>query len=85
MTIVTQMLFKYSVYMLYMGEDMNLMTFFPFMFLWVLKFVHLPWILLILEFPLGNSETFLCFMLVNFIKFFPPPGVPLRQIKFVIK
>jgi hypothetical protein len=37
--------------------------------------VHLPWTLLVYEFPLGTSETFLCFMLVNFIKIIPPAGV----------
>jgi hypothetical protein len=43
-----------------------------------------PWTLSAYEFPLGNSEYFLCFMLVNPSKIVPPPGVPLRQIQFVV-
>jgi hypothetical protein len=46
--------------------------------------VHLPWTLLVFEFLLGISETLLCFMLVHPIKTVPLPGVPLRQIQFVI-
>jgi hypothetical protein len=75
MVIVTLMLFKYLIYVLYMTEEINLMQYLSLMFYWVLNPVHLPWTLLVYEFPLGTSETFLCFMLVHFIKIVPPAGV----------
>jgi hypothetical protein len=54
------------------------------MFFWALNLVHLRWTLLVYEFPLGTSETFLCFMLVHPIQTVPPAGVQLPQIQFVI-
>jgi hypothetical protein len=54
------------------------------MFFWALNLVHLSWTLLVFEFPLGTSETFLCFMLIRPTKIVPPRGVALRQIHFVI-
>jgi hypothetical protein len=74
MVIVTLMLFKYLIYVLYMTEDINLMQFLS-MFYYVLNPVHLPWALLVYEFPLGTSETFLCFMSAHVIKTVPPAGV----------
>jgi hypothetical protein len=38
----------------------------------------------VLKFPLGNSENFLCLKLVRPPKAVPPPGVPLRQIQYVV-
>lgn len=38
----------------------------------------------VLKFPLGTSETFLCLKLVRPSKAVPPPGVPLRQIEYVV-
>jgi hypothetical protein len=37
-----------------------------------------------LKFPLGTSKTFLCLKLVRPSKAVPPPGVPLRQIQYVV-
>jgi hypothetical protein len=51
---------------------------------WALDVVHLPWALLVYEYPLGTSETFLCFMLVQPTQIVPPAGVQLRQIQFII-
>ena len=84
MVIIMLMLFKYSIYVLYMTEDINLMQFLSLMFFWALNLVHLPWTLLVYEFPLGTSETFLCFMLVHPIKIVPPAGVELPQTQFII-
>jgi hypothetical protein len=58
-----------------MTEDINLMQFLSLMFYYVLNPVHLLWTLLVYEFPLGTSETFLCFMLAHIIKIVPPAGV----------
>jgi hypothetical protein len=63
---------KYLIYVLYMTEDINLMQLLSLMFYWVLNPVHLPWTLLVYEFSLGTSETFLCFMSVRPIKIVPP-------------
>ena len=38
----------------------------------------------VLKFPLGASETFLCLKLVRPSKAVPPPGVPLRQVQYVV-
>lgn len=38
----------------------------------------------VLKFPLGTSKTFLCLKLVRPSKAVPPPGVPLRQIQYVV-
>jgi hypothetical protein len=81
--IVMLMLFKYLIYVLNMREDINLMHFL-LLFFWALNLLHLPWTLLFYEYPLGTSETFLCFMLVHPIKTVPPAGVQLQQIQFVI-
>jgi hypothetical protein len=69
------LLSKYLIYVLYMTEDINLMQFLSLIFYWVLNPVHLPWTLLVYEFPLGTSETFICFMSVHPIKIVPPAGV----------
>jgi hypothetical protein len=53
-------------------------------FFWALNLFHLPWTLLVYEYPLGTSETVLCFMLVHPIKIVPPAGAQLPQIRFVI-
>jgi hypothetical protein len=85
MVIVMLMFFKYLIYVLYMTEDINLMQFLSLMFFCALHFVHLPRTLLVYEYPLGTSETFLCFMLAHIIKIVPPAGVQLRQIQFVFR
>jgi hypothetical protein len=69
---------------LYMVEDIILMHFLSLMCFCALNLVHLPWTLLVFEFALGTSESFLCFMLVHFPKTVPPPGVPLQQSPFAI-
>jgi hypothetical protein len=83
MAIVMLMLFKYLIYVLYMTEDINLIQFLS-LFFWALNLVHLQWTLLVYEFPLGTSKTFLCFMSVPPIQIVPPAGVQLPQIQFVI-
>jgi hypothetical protein len=75
------MLFKYLIYVLYMTEDINLMQFLLLMFFWAPNLVHLPWTLLVYEFPLGTSEIFLCFMSAHPIQIVSPAGVQLRQIQ----
>jgi hypothetical protein len=65
MVIVMLILFMYLIYVLYMREDISLMQFLFLMFFWALNLVYLPWTLLVYEYPLGTSETFLCFMLVH--------------------
>jgi hypothetical protein len=50
---------------LYMREDISLMKFLSLIFQWVVNLFHLPWILLVFEFPLRTSEAFLCFALVH--------------------
>jgi hypothetical protein len=77
------MLFKYLIYVLYMTEDINLMQFLSLLF-WAQNPVRLPRTLLVYEYPLGTSETFLCFMSVHPIKIAPPVGVQLPQIQFLI-
>jgi hypothetical protein len=84
MAIFTLTIFKYLIYVLYMREGINLKKLLSFIFFWALNLVHLPWTLLAFEFTLGISETFLCFVLIRPTKIVPPPGVPLRQIQFVI-
>jgi hypothetical protein len=81
MVIIMLMLFKYLIYVLYMREDINVMQFLLLMIFWALNLVHLPWTLLVYEYPL---ETFLCYMLVQPIQIVPPPRVQLPQIQFVI-
>jgi len=44
--------------------------------------VHLLLTLFIFDFPIGNSETYLCFILVNPSRTVPPLVVPLLQIQF---
>jgi hypothetical protein len=73
--IVMLMLFNYLIYVLYTREDINLMQFLSLMFCWALNLVHLPWTLLVYEYPLGTSETSLSFMSVHPIQIVPPAGV----------
>ena len=40
--------------------------------------------LLVFKFPLGSSETFLCFTSVLPSKLVPPPDATLRQIQLVV-
>jgi hypothetical protein len=53
-------------------------------FFWAQNLVSLLWTLLVYEYPLGTSETFLCFMPVHPIQIVPPAGVQLPQIQFII-
>lgn len=39
---------------------------------------------LVSAFPLGSSETSLCFVLVQPSKFTPQPGVPMQKIQFLV-
>jgi hypothetical protein len=84
MVIVMLMLFKYLIYVIYTREDINLMQFLLLTFFLGSKFVYLPWAVLVYEYPLGTSETFVCFVLVFPIKIVPPAGVQLPQIQFII-
>jgi hypothetical protein len=68
MVIVMLMHFKYLIDVLYMTGDINLMQVLSLMFYWIPNPVHLPWTLLVYEFPLGTSETFLFFYVSSFYK-----------------
>ena len=59
MATVMLKLFKYLIYVLYMTEDINLMKLLLLIFFCGLNLVHLPNTLLVYEFALGTSETFL--------------------------
>jgi hypothetical protein len=77
---------KFSAYFLitFVIIIIIIMQFLSLMFFWALNLVHLPRTLLVFDFPLGISETFLCFMWVHPVQIVPPAGVPLRQIQFII-
>ena len=77
---VMLLFFQYLTYALYVSEGIKLMLFLLSTFPWVVSLVLLSWILLVSQFPLGRSETFLCFLLVRSSKIDPLPGVPLREI-----
>ena len=72
---VTLMLFNFSFYAFSTTEGIDRTKLLLLMVSGVPNLVHLPRTLLVLEFPLGGSETFLCFTFVRFLKSVPLPGV----------
>jgi hypothetical protein len=60
------------------------MQFLSLVFPWVLNFFQLEWTLLVFEFSLGTSQTFLCITLVHPSKLVPPPDVLVRQIQYEV-
>jgi hypothetical protein len=85
MAIFMLMLFSILTYTLCVREGINWTQFLSLLFSWPLNLVHLARTLLVFEFPLGNSETSPCYVLVHPSKIVPPPGAPLRQIQFTLE
>jgi hypothetical protein len=54
------------VYALCVKVDINLPQFLLLMFFFIVNPVDRPWILFVFMYPLGTSETFLCFTIVHF-------------------